>query len=530
MNNFLTRLHQLFAVLALAFIFPLSSANAAEQSGAMYSLSQISAATQSPLTRSIRNWVRCDGRDDDSGVIAAFGAAKDGGFTLIVDCPVFIHVGMDIRRPIYIDNGTTIQFTENGLFKIDNVLIPAFVIANSAKVRLLGWRVQYVAGLPVDNNIGGYYDNGVFVQQKGYDQPAAAFNDRALTPWLTLHRGIHFTQANSPWAGPSNTSAVFFIIGSTKDVDARNLRMFVAPQAKGSQFIPVAFSSTPGYNNNESVTRQTPITSESLSVASDVTFSDIDLDGYYMGWQGHFQNATFEHIRAHRYGDLEDAQGGTVGGVGKWFAPPHLFYLNCDPKQIGLENRNVRIVDVIDFGNRVGVARDRGGADKGSGYANSLKIGARDSAVDGYKSYRPDGLLDLLASNNLKISNVEATYDSSFLNDMYQGIRFPGPPYQHVTLENISLVDKSAVTKMEPIGGSYDPSNTQIVMMNVRVNLNNWAKASANLNAAIVNSKKASINPKPSPATLCPHLAGSGHSLDIQFTITGTIQKCRQPQ
>lgn len=488
--------------------------------------------TVSAHSRSIRNWVHCDGKtDDDAGVIAAFAAAKDGAFTLVVDCPVFIHIGSDIRHPIYIDDGTTVQFTGIGQFTVDNVFIPAFVIANSANVHLLGWRVQYIGGIPVDWNTGGYYDNGALIQQQGYDRPAFAFNDRALTPWLMTHRGIRFEGASSPWAGPTDTSAVFFIVGSSNNVEFQNFKIFVPPGTKGGQFIPMVFASQPGYKDNETVTRQTPITQQYLSVPSNFTFSNIVFDGYYMGWQGRFQNTTFQHVRAYRYGDLEDANGGTVGGIGKWFAPPHLFYLNYDPKQIGLENKDIQISDVIDYGQRSGVARDRGGSDKGSGFANSLKIGAIDSTVDGYTSYRPDGLMDVLTSKNLTISNVTATYDSSFLNDVYPAIRFVQPPYQHVTIQNVTVNDKAANTKQLPIWGMNDVSSSQVVVKNVKVNLSNWAKAAS---PRPMPNLRTAVNVAPSAgakdfSNLCPHLGGTNNSVDIQFTLPGHTQKCSQP-
>src|SRR6266700_8029279 len=126
-----------------------------------------------------------------------------------------------------------------------------------------------------------------------------------------------------------------------------------------------------------------------------------------MGWQGNTQNATFEKIRGHRNADLQDANGENVGGVGKWFAPPHLFYLNYlltgDP---GLFNRNIRIHDVVDAGPRVGVARDKGGSDTGSGFDMSLKIGCIDCSGDQYAASRPDGVVDVVSSWRGSISNV----------------------------------------------------------------------------------------------------------------------------
>jgi hypothetical protein len=208
---------------------------------------------------------------------------------------------------------------------------------------------------------------------------------------------------------------------------------------------------------------------------------------------------------------LQDDQGGEVGGAGKWFAPPHLFYLNYFPNVPGVENRNIRILDVIDYGNRVGAARDRAG-DSGSGFANSLKIGAVDSEVNGYKSYRPDGLLDLLTSTNLKILNVDATYDSSFLNNLYPAIRFPDTPYQNVLLQNFTLADKAAVSIKVPISVTSHASNLQ--MLNMKVTLNKWAKAVS--------------NPGPKAyAALCPGVTGGpNNKVDIQFTVGGFVQKC----
>jgi hypothetical protein len=78
--------------------------------------------------KSIRNWVTCDGVADDSlGVAQAFDAAKNNAFMLEVDCPVFMHVGMDTTRTVFIDNGTQVDFSAAGLIILDNILIPSFV-------------------------------------------------------------------------------------------------------------------------------------------------------------------------------------------------------------------------------------------------------------------------------------------------------------------------------------------------------------------------------------------------------------------
>jgi hypothetical protein len=172
---------------------------------------------------------------------------------------------------------------------------------------------------------------------------------------------------------------------------------------------------------------------------------------------------------------LQDANGGEVGGVGKWFAPPHLFYLSyakdLDPT---LFNRHIEIRDVIDNGPRIGAARDKGGSDSVSGNALSLKIGGVDCQVDNYQTNRPDGFLDLLSSDGMTISNVKASYDSTFLHDLYPALRFPDPPYKNVRIENVLLTDAAPRTTRPPIGNVAHPSNEAIVMRNIKVRLNRW--------------------------------------------------------
>jgi hypothetical protein len=214
-----------------------------------------------------------------------------------------------------------------------------------------------------------------------------------------------------------------------------------------------------------------------MAVPHDLEFSNIDLDGTYMGWQGNAQNLTIKNVKSHRYGDLQDATGTHVGGIGKWFAPPHLFYLSyAADGDSALFNRNMQISDVVDDGPRVGAARDQGGGgDTGSGYALSLKLGCISCSVNNYKTTRPDGFLDLLTSTGLTINNVSATYDSSFLNNLYPGWRFPSSaPSTNVVVQNVRLTDTAAETLEPPIGNAGQPSNRNILLRNVSVVVNRW--------------------------------------------------------
>ncbi len=451
--------------------------------------------------QSIRRWVSCDGKSDDTaGVARAFASAKHGAFTLVVDCPVRIHIGMDIARPIFVDDGTSVEFTGAGKFTIDNVLIPAFVIVDSSHIALTSWNVEYDAGIPAGQKVGGHERNGQFSRGP---EPANAFNDAALTPWLTANRGIVFDRrqgnVNSRWSGPTNTSAVFFLAGDAADVRVTGMHIYVPQGAGAERFIPVVFSLDPDYKSNQTVTVQTPLTGQYFAVPHDLTFSNITLDGTYMGWVGGARNAIFENIQSHRYADLQDASGANVGGAGKWFAPPHLFYLSYsvagDP---GLYNNNIRIENVVDDGPRIGTARDKGGTDSLSGYALSLKIGCVDCSVNNYRTNRPDGFLDVLPCDGLKISNVQASYDSSFLNDVFPGWRFPSSPYKRLTFENIVFQDVAPSSVRPPIGDANQAANQSIVFKNVQVKINRWAGT------------------KPTPL---PTIAGQGNDVSLDYVI-----------
>lgn len=411
--------------------------------------------------RSLREFAHCDGHTDDwSAINGALALASKNHFTLEVDCPAYIHVGMDASRPVFLENNTNVSFSGNGRFIVDNHFIPAFILANVSHVRLEGWRIQYNGEEMADWNLHGYVENGLFTPREGYAQSTMQFNDATLKRWLSSRRNIQYEASTPTWQGPTNGSALFYIIGDTHDLHVNNMELFVAKNVGVSRFIPMAFSSIPSHPSN-SVVHGGDIGTE---IPHDMWFTNIKLDGYFMGWQGDYVNCHFEHIRAYRYGDLQDDKGGTVGGVKKWFAPPHLFYLGT---------RNIVINDVVDYGNREGIARDKAGEPQ-TGYANSLKIGAEDSVVSNYTSYRPDGLMDLKASKNLRLENIQGTYNSEFIHQIYPGIRFPSAPHQNVQINHLRLRDLAPSTTGLVMGHAGSRQNENFQLNDVHLELNHW--------------------------------------------------------
>lgn len=458
-------------------------------------------------SRSIGEWTSCTGTwDDTSGAMAAFAAAKNGAFTLVVDCPVFLHSGLAVDRGIFIDNETTVQFTAAGKFIVDNMFHPAFIIANSFDINLVDWNVEWQGSVPVNPNFGGYDLNGArVVASSGSAQPAAAFNDIVLTNWLSTHRAVNFNESKgwikSIWVGGVNPAAVFFITGQTSVVNISGLNLYVPPNAGGNKFMPMAFSFSANWTSNQTVTAKTPFTAQHAAVPRWLTFSNIHLDGTYMGWQGNVQEATFENITSARYGDLQDASGGTVGGVGKWFPPPHLFYLNTQSADPLLRNTNITISSVTDDGPRVGVARDTA-SNGASGYANSLKLGCNICSVNNYITRRPDGFMDVLPSTGLTVSNVFTSFNSEFLNNLYPaGIRFPSSGYDGVKFENVYLLDTASRTTRGPIGNSTISSNKGIVLGGLQISMTWWAGTNLPL----------------------PTITGSNTDVSLEFTMTNQL-------
>jgi hypothetical protein len=479
-------------------------------------------------SRSIKEWVTCNGTTDDtSGTIEAFAAAAKSAFTLVVDCPVRLHSGLAIDRAIFIDTGTTVKFTSAGKFVVDNLFHPAFVIVNSDNITLSDWNVVWENSVPINPNVGGYEYGGKFIEHAGSAQPAGMFNDIVLTKWLETNRGIVFNEThgyvNPVWVGAVNLSAVFYITGNTYNVIFSGLKLTVPTTAGGHSFMPMAFSLSDNWLSRQTVTGKTPRTAKYVGVPHGLTFSGITLDGTLMGWQGNVQNTMFENIVSKRYGDLQDANGRNVGGIGKWFPPPHLFYLNYayegDPK---LFNSNLHFDNVQDVGPRVGVARDKGGSDTISGYALSLKLGCVDCSVDTYTSTRPDGFMDLLPSENLTVSNVVASFDSAFIHNVYPvGLRFPGTGssgvtgigYKYVTFENVQMKDTAASTLSGIIGNASSATNVGIVFKNFHIDLTRWAESDLPLSTIAGNSNNVALT-----------FSMSGQSMQVSHLLYHTVQ------
>lgn len=430
---------------------------------------------------SIRDYATCDGITDDlANFKLAINDIKDNKHTLVIDCPLYLKIGMDITKSVFLNDGTSIVFRSGGLIKVDNIFVPAFVIANSSDIHLSNWNIQYIGKMPISNQTGGYYYQDKWTIATGSAPPANAFNNVVLTNWLKDNKGITFDRGYfSFWTGIIDPAAIFYIQGNSSKLSFNNFNLFVESSITADSFIPVAFSLLPGYINNTKVNRQS-ITRAVLNIPHELSFNNIRLDGFYMGWHGTLKQAIFTNISAYRYSTLQDSMGQNVGGVNKWFPPPHLFYLNYQNTwDSSLYNEQITLTNIKDYGIRIGKAEDKRTDSHIAGNACSLKIQANNSVVNNYLSKRPDGFLDICSSKNLKVSNVVASYNSEFLDYLFPIIRFPCigskySGYQNILFENISLTDLAKQTSQSPITGNIDPRNKNIVFNNVNIKLKTW--------------------------------------------------------
>jgi hypothetical protein len=104
------------------------------------------------------------------------------------------------------------------------------------------------------------------------------------------------------------------------------MSVWVPKTAGADRYAPEVFALITGQTSNQTVTSSTPLMQPYYAIPRNLSFSGMTLDGTYMCFQGSAQNLKITNVVSYRYGDLQDASGGNVGGIDDWFAPPHLFY------------------------------------------------------------------------------------------------------------------------------------------------------------------------------------------------------------
>jgi hypothetical protein len=173
---------------------------------------------------------------------------------------------------------------------------------------------------------------------------------------------------------------------------------------------------------------------------------------------------------------------GNIGGVGSWFAPPHLFYMDSDViDSTHAFPSSEKIANIIDFGIRaptsLGYARP-----SSSGSALSMKIEPdNNTVVENYTTLRPDGCADLLTQNGYSNGTIRGFYCSYNSNlatvdgNYVWGIRFPSTlGFNNLSMPEFTIIDTAAAPTQFPVIPFSQAGNSDVVMAGWHVFLNDW--------------------------------------------------------
>lgn len=419
--------------------------------------------------------------DSRAAVVAALASVAGTNKELEVNCPVKITIGYDQTKPIFIRSGTNLRFGAAGVFIVDNNTIPAFVFDCMSYATWVSPRFEWIGSMPLNNGVAPFA--GV----------AGSFNDTQLKANMATYCGNTFSGGGSAlWSGPNNLYETLLITGTASHLNFIDAKFFVPDTANASQFMPGLVAINAQFKPNTLVTSATPnggaAVGSSAQLATDINFIRPVADGFYMGFVG-IGVLNIDGARFYRYSDLQDASyltntvGANQGGVGYWTSPPHAIYLtNGDPSL----NARLKITDTIDYGIYVGGTQRRSTT---SGSILSLKVQLdQGNVIDGYISYRPDGLLDVLkpvisapGEPGGVLRNVYGRFDSSTATTnggVVWGVRWPeSTPVRNVTVQNLTLVDVAVAPATWPMGGSPQSTNQDVSLTGIKVYLNDWPVA-----------------------------------------------------
>lgn len=447
-------------------------------------LAALLAAAQPPEC-SVRDFATCSTTEDQrDGVAAALAAAAGANCTLVVDCALLVRIGVDIARPIFVESGSRVLFRGAGQLLVDNQMLPVFVFANVRDIELLEWRMLYVGTQwysflngtrTINMRIGYYEQNGTVVPNAGDAPVGGTFNDVTLRDYYATHRNV--SGYNPIWVGPNNLAAVFNFVGSTENVRVDGM-LVNSSGTNAVDFVLNCFAFNLGFKSDQIISSTTNTTSATAAIPRGVSFTNMVLDGVYMGFVGSARDLVIANLTSYRYSDLQDPNGtaSSMGGcfpentTSCWYPPPHLIYFNFNNAlDAPLWNANISISDVLDVGARVGPNHRIGT----SGNCLSLKIGAVNSSVRRYRSARIDGAVDIVYAEGLSFRDMDLRYDSSFLQETWPAWRFTRDGYHDISFENIVTTDVAAQNRYPPMWGNFDPNNTNILYRNVTFTVNN---------------------------------------------------------
>lgn len=395
----------------------------------------------------------------------AINASTAAGKTLVIDR--VIKVDVTGGKEIYLPDGFKCVFLGAGRLDASWDTNPLFIALHSS-FEIQDLDVLYLGpGLVAATN---------YNTSPGSD-PAWAAHARLKTRMQTYF-GNTFSGAGRPvWWGPHSYMAGLMLLGKAQ-ATLRGVPKFRAPlSATADKFIPWVIGGfgqwNPGVTN---ITSDTGTGTPDVNISQPKLIADfLFLDGTLMGIQGEYSLCDISKLRSYRYSDLMAPDGSLIGGVASnGMPPPHLIYINGRADSIN-------VTDTIDFGIwTTNNADPKARRDFNVGNCCSLKLGAQRGGVLGYKSYRPDGMADLLGDASgfgqsaYTVEDFYAEYDSTVCSSKFPGIRWPSPPYIGTTLRNGKVVDLATQSIVGGLGGSTDAGNRRVTIQDVETEVQDW--------------------------------------------------------
>ncbi|CAM4197347.1 hypothetical protein [Zobellia nedashkovskayae] len=382
--------------------------------------------------------------DDREDFVETLDQAENIGAKVLVDKNMFIDVEETGKKSIFLADNAWLEGANDASIIINNLLSPAFYMALTKNITVKN--VTFLYDQQYDATFGWVsHDNGLNIQQlKGY---------------LSETKDIVFNTTNPLWRGPVLYRSTF-LIDAAENILFDNVT-FKSKGDTADKFIQWAIKLKEEYKPSQTVNNDVGVT----VIPKNITMKNVTLDGVIMGIQGVVNGFNSDGLKSKRYSDVQDINGNYVGGKSFWMPPPHLIYLNAD-NSTEYESSNIEILNTIDYGEYIGSEKVRASV---SGYCNSLKLvgNVNKVLVDGYKSYRRDGLWDLQNITDGSFKNIYSESLSNIFNPTFRfyAARFVGT-LQNCTFDNITIKDNSAVTSMYPLdftlGDNVEMNNVNI--------------------------------------------------------------------
>jgi|GEM_PF-2291765 len=382
--------------------------------------------------------------DDRAAFVTTIAHAETLGLDVCIDRDMYLDVLEEATKSIFLPDNINIIGVNNPKVTVLNNYSPFFHLALADNIKIAGFTIEWVGTYDVLN----------------YQNPSSTANQDRLKDYMVANKGVTFTAGNPLFSGGSAFRALFLIDGST-NITIKDMKIKAVDNAGAHQFIPWVAKVKSQFSKNTTVTDENTAVRTS---ASNILFENVEIDGALMGIQGDAQGITIRNITGGRYTDAQDASGNYVGGNSGdntySVAPPHLIYLI--PNHLDDPVTGVRIYNVIDKGEYVGTPNVRATS---SGFCTSLVLNAdvSDVVVDGYRSFRRDGLAGIVNITDAVFKNMYSeSYNSELfgaINDDFSAFRQNGT-LTNVVFENIIVKDLSASGVIPPVTTQFGDNVT----------------------------------------------------------------------